>query len=167
MERELKELTEILKAEKEVFVKYLEKLGDQQKALIENNLEDIRSSVQKINVLAQEAVMLENGRRAVIERLSKKIGVDADDVSIGKLLEKFKGPNFEELERLKNTILEIHQKVRTQKSRNELLIEQSMSVIHQTMNYINEMNNPKVTYANPVLTRRGASDRGAILSRTV
>lgn len=167
MDRELKELTKILKAEKEVFVKYLEKLTDQQKALIENNLDDIRSSVEQINILAQEAVNLENGRRTVIDRLSRKLGMAAEDVSVGKLLEKFKGPNFEELEQLKNTILEIHQKVKTQKNRNELLIEQSMSIIRQTVNYINEVRNPKVTYANPVSTRRGAEDSGALLSRTV
>ncbi len=167
MDRELKELTEILRAEKEVFVKYFEKLTDQQKALIENNLDDIRSSVEQISVLAQEAVNLENGRRMVIDRLSKKLGMAAEDVSMGKLLEKFKGPNFEELERLKNTILEIHQKVKTQKNRNELLIEQSMSVIRQTVNYINEARNPKATYANPVSTRRGAKESGALLSRTV
>lgn len=166
MDRELKELTGILKAEKEVFVKYLEKLTDQQKALIENNLDDIRSSVEQINVLAREAVNLENGRRTVIDRLSKKLGMAAEDVSVGKLLEKFKGPNFEELERLKNTIIEIHQKVKTQKNRNELLIEQSMSVIRQTVNYINEVRNPKVTYDNPLAARRGTKEGGALLSRT-
>ena len=167
MERDLKELTEVLKAEKDVFVKYLEKLNLQQAALIENNLEGIRSSIEEINVLAQKAVNLEIGRRSIVDRMSRKLGVAPDDITISKLLEKFKGPNFEELDRLKNTMLEINEKVKTQKYRNELLIEQSMSVIQQSINYIHEASNPKVTYANPMMTRRGSADRGALLTRTV
>jgi len=166
MDSNLKELTAILRAEKEVYARYLEKLTDQQRCLIENDLQGIKSSVEQINSLAQEAANLETGRRAIVERISGKLGINPGDVSISKLLEKFKGSRFEELEQLKNMILDINEKVKNQKLRNELLIEQSMSVIRQTMNYINEINNPKVTYGNPVFGRRGVKDKGALISRT-
>lgn len=166
MEVDLKELVSILKAEKDVFIRYLGKLVDQQKSLIENDLQGIKSSVEQINALAQEAVTLESGRKAVIERISNKLGVNPDDITISRLLEKFKGSKFEELEELKNMILEINAKIKNQKNRNELLIESSMNVIKETINYLNEVNNPRVTYRNPVLTRRGGADRSAIFSRT-
>ena len=165
MERELKELINILNAEYEVFVKYLERLTEQQQYLIENDLDGIKTSVEKINVLAQDAVNLETGRRRIIERLSERLAMNPEDITIGKLIENFKGPNFEELEGLKNTILDIYAKVNTQKKRNELLIEQSMGIIRQTMNHIHQANNPKVIYDNPVAAPRGAVDRGSLMTR--
>jgi hypothetical protein len=165
MERELKELINILNAEYEVFVKYLERLTEQQQYLIENDLDGIKASVEKINVLAQDAVNLETGRRSIIGKLSERLAMNPEDVTIGKLIENFKGPNFEELESLKNTILDIYAKVNTQKKRNQLLIEQSMGIIRQTMNYIHQANNPKVIYDNPVAAPRGAADRGGLVTR--
>jgi len=166
MEKHINELAAILKAENAVFVRYLEKLGEQQRCLIENDLAGIKASVEQINVLAQEAMNLETGRRSIIDRLSRQLGVEPSDVSLSQLLEKFKGPRFDELQRLKDMILDVHGKVTAQKHRNELLIEQSMSVIRQTMNYINEICNPQVTYGNPVLAQRGEKSRNALISRT-
>ncbi len=165
MEKELTELINILNAEYEVFVKYLERLTEQQQFLIENDLGGIKISVEKINTLAQDAVNLETGRRRIIESLSERLAMNPEEITIGKLIEKFKGPNFEELEGLKNTILDIHDKVNKQKKRNELLIEQSMGIIKQTMDYIHQTNNPKVIYDNPVAPPRGAVDRGSFLTR--
>lgn len=165
MDRELKELISILNAEYEVFVKYLESLTEQQQYLIENDLDGIKASVEKINILAQDAVNLETGRRRIIERLSKRLEMNPEDITIGKLIENFKGPNFEELEGLKNTILDIHEKVNNQKTRNELLIEQSMGIIKQTMDYIHQVNNPKAIYDNPVTASGGTVDGGSLLTR--
>jgi ABC-type branched-subunit amino acid transport system ATPase component len=165
MEKDLTELINILNAEYEVFVRYLERLTEQQQYLIENNLDGITISLEKINTLAQYAVNLETGRRRIIESLSERLAMNPEDITIGKLIENFKGPNFEELEGLKNTILDIYIKVNRQKKRNELLIEQSMGIIKQTMNYIHQTNNPKVIYDNPVAPPRGAVDRGSFLTR--
>ncbi len=167
MERELRELIAVLKAEHRVFVQYLQKLTEQQDFLIANNLDGVRKSVEVINMLAQEAISLENGRRGIVDKISRKLEMNPDEVTVSRILERLKGPNFEELERLKNTIMDIHQKVSTQKNRNELLIDQSMSIIRQTVNFIRDVNNPKATYENPIKNSYGVSDKGSLLSRTV
>ena len=149
MEKELKQLIGMLDAEYDVFVKYFERLVEQQQYLIENDLDGIKTSVESINVLARNAKNLETGRCRIIERLSKKLALNPEDITIGKLIENFKGPNLEELEGLKNTILDIYAKVNRQKRRNELLVEQSLGTIRQTMNCIQRANNPKAINMQP------------------
>ena len=166
MEKELRELETILESERRLFVKYLEKLTAQQKQLIENDLQGLRESISKINLLAQEAITLESGRKNVIAKISKKLNTDKENVTLNNLLERFKGYNFEELDRLRNAILETHAKATVQRERNELLINQSMSVIGQTVNYLNERNNPSAVYENPVCKNGGTAAKNSLLMRT-
>lgn len=166
MERELRELESILKAEQKLFTAYLEKLTEQQQYLIENDLKGLRESIEKISLLAQEALTLENGRKKVIEKISGKLKVDKNDITLGKLLDRFKGRNFEDLEHLRNAILDTHVKVAAQRERNQLLINQSMNVIRQTVDYLNERNNPRVTYDNPARKNSVISDNRCLLTRT-
>jgi hypothetical protein len=166
MEKELRELESILKAEQKLFAIYLEKLTEQQKHLIENNLNGLRDTIEKISILAQEAMTLENGRKNVISRISDKLKIDKDDITLSKLLDRFKEHNFEDLERLRNTILDTHVKATAQRERNELLINQSMSVIRNTVDYLNERNNPRVTYDNPAKKNGCGVERRGLLTRT-
>ncbi len=158
MEKELKQLIRILNAEYDIFVKYFERLIEQQQYLIENDLDGIKANVENMSILTQNAINLENGRCRIIERLSKRLAMNPDGITIGKLIENFRCPNFDELEGLKNTILDIYAKVNKQKSRNELLVEQSLGTIRQTMGYSQRANNPKAIYCNPMSSPRGALD---------
>ncbi len=166
MNGEIQELETILKAEQKLFTGYVEKLAEQQQCLIENDLEGLKKSIEKINLMAQEALTLESGRKNVIERISKKMNIEEDDITLSNLLSRFKGQNFDELDKLKNAILDIHLKATAQKERNELLINQSMSVIRQTFDFMNQQKNPKATYDNPSKNGDYASERGGMLTRT-
>ena len=167
MDSRLGELTNILQQEETVFQEYLGLLTQQQENLIANNLAGIKDGIDKINELAQEAINLENGRRKVVARLSETLGMNPEDITISKILERLDGPKFDELESLKNKILDFHGKITSQKKRNELLINQSMNVINQTMHFIHEIGNPKATYDNPVMARGGAGSQGALISRMI
>jgi len=166
MERELRELESILKAEQKLFAIYLEKLTEQQKHLIENNLSGLRDTIEKVSLLAQEAMTLENGRKNIIARISDKLKIDKDDITLSKLLDRFREHNFEDLESLRNAILDTHVKATAQRERNELLINQSMSVIRNTVDYLNERNNPRVTYDNPIKKNGCGAERRGMLIRT-
>lgn len=134
MEDDLKRLTFVLEAERELYVDYLERLNDQQKSLIENDLQGIRSSVRKISALARRGMTLEKRRREMIDGISRKLGVDSPDPSLSGLLEKCRGPGLRELERLRDTIIYIHGKIEARKARNRRLIDRSMHVIKGTTN---------------------------------
>ena len=164
MEREISELIDILKLEYRVYQTYFELLNQQQEHLIRNDLQAIKSSVEKMNVTTQQAVQLEKGRCAAIAKLSRKIEMKPEDITVSRILEKIEGARFSELENLRNRILDIHAKVIDQKDRNALLIGQSMQMVRETVNSISEMNNPKITYDDPLLTKKKSK---AILSRTI
>lgn len=166
MEVELNELIDILSSEHKVFEEYLHLLTEQQEHLIQNNLAGIKSNIEKINMLAEEAANLENGRRRLMGRISESMRLKPSDISLSRLLERVNSPNLKEMERLKDTILEVHDKISYQKTRNELLIEQSLRIINQTMQFIHEVNNPRATYDNP-LKSGGFAHQSALVSRMI
>ncbi len=166
MQNELNELIKILSAEHKIYQDYLQCLIEQQEFLIQSDLKGIKTSIDKISVLAQKAMNMENGRRTVISRLSAKLGMNPHDVTVSKILQQFEGPRFEELDKLKDKILDTYSKVINQKTRNELLIDQSMNIIQQTMQIINDVENPQPTYDNPAAFRNGANNIKTIVSRT-
>lgn len=165
MDSRITELTDILQKEEKVFQEYFSLLTQQQENLLKNDLSGIKSSIDKINELAQMAANLENGRHRVLAKLSQNLGMSSKDINISRILESLGGPKFDELESLNNKILEFHQKIASQKQRNELLINQSMNIINQTMQFIHEIADPKATSDNPVISRGGAGSQGALISR--
>lgn len=166
MEKDLRELESILNTEQDLFSVYLEMLTEQQRHLIENNLDELNKSIREINILARKILRLERERKEVIKKISEKLRLDKDDISLSNLLDRFTGRNSEELERLRNTILDTHVKATVQKERNKFLIKQSMNVIRQTVSYLNEKNNPAITHDRHV--RKGKyDDQGKrLLTRT-
>jgi hypothetical protein len=166
MEKDLRELESILNAEQDLFSVYLEELTEQQKHLIENNLDGLNNSIREINLLAQKVLTLERERKDVIKRISGKLRLDKDDITLNNLLARFTGRNSEELERLRNTILDTHVKATVQKERNKFLIKQSMIVIRQTVNYLNEKNNPGITHDKPVRKGEYGDEGKGLLTRT-
>lgn len=167
MDSRITELTDILQKEEKVFQEYLGLLTQQQENLIKNDLSGIESGIDKINLMAQEAANLENGRHMVVAKLSQNLSMNPEDINISRILELLDSPKFDELESLTNKILDFHRKIASQTRRNELLIDQSMNVINQAMQFIDEISNPRATYDNPVMARGGAGSLGALISRMI
>lgn len=167
MDVEIKELAEILSREQEVYQKYLELLTEQQRHLMKNDVNSVKATTDLINHLAQEAADLESGRARVMSRLKRIGALKPGQDSLAKILEKFKGPQFDELEKLKSTLLDVHSRIKDQSARNELLIANSMKMIANTMQYIHELNNPQVTYNNPSTAKRDSLQQKTLISRTI
>ena len=166
MSTEINELADILSREQDIFREYLDLLTEQQRYLMCNDVESVKETIERINKLAQDAADLENGRARMVRRLQEGGKLTPEQNSLGTILKKFEGPQFAELALLKETLLEIHQKIIEQKTRNELLIEQSMKTIAHTMQYIHDFSNPKATYENPANSKRDTK-QGALISRTL
>ena len=167
MDIEIIELSEILGRELEVYQKYLELLTEQQIYLMKNDVQNVKATTDLINNLAQQAADLESGRARIMERFRRAGTIQKGQDSLARILEKLQGPQFDELEKLKETLLDIHSRIKEQSLRNELLIDNSMKVIANTMQYIHEMNNPQVTYNNPSTTKRDTLHRKTLISRTI
>ena len=102
-------------------------MAEQQKHLIDNDLEGLKDSIRKINLLAQKFMTLEKARKEIIKRILEKSRIGKNDINFNNLMARFKGRNLQELERLRNTILDTHVKATIQKERSKQLIKQSMN----------------------------------------
>jgi hypothetical protein len=132
MIRNIRELIDILTREQALFREYLGLLNEQQEHLIQNDMDKIRASTDRINTLAHEAADLEDSRRAILSRISGTASAEPEKLIVSRLLAIFDNPKFRDLERFRDAMLEIHQRIDDQKARNELLIEQSIKMISQT-----------------------------------
>ncbi len=92
MDNDLKELTAILSREQEIFQGYLELLTEQQEHLTANDMEGVQATVEKINSLSHKATNLENGRRRVLDRISRASRLKPEEINLSRLLEKLGGP---------------------------------------------------------------------------
>jgi hypothetical protein len=132
MDKELRELESILEAEQKLFEVHLKRLAEQQRHLIEYDPEGLRDSIDKINLLSQEARMLNRGRKSLIASISRGLKTNKKDIALSRLLNRFKVNNFKQIEHLRNVILNMFLKAAARKEINEYLINQSMNVIGQT-----------------------------------
>lgn len=149
MDNNLNELIDILTREQAVFQEYLELLIERQEHLIQNEGGGSGADMYRINELAMEAAILEDNRRIILSRISRGIMIESERLSISRILSIFDNPRFNDLERFKDTMLEIYQHISEQKTKNEYLIEQSIKSISQTMQFIHEVNNTEETCENP------------------
>jgi hypothetical protein len=145
-----KDLHELLIEEQNLFSVYLRELAEQQKHLIENDLDGLKDSIREINQLAQKFMSLEKIRKETVKRILEESQIGKNDINLNNLMARFKGRNLEELERLRNTILDTHVKATVQKERNKRLIKQSMNIIRQSVNHPDENDNPRGGRGVPV-----------------
>ena len=156
----LNKLIDVLTREQAVFQEYLELLIERQEYLIRSEEDGNGADMDRINELAVEAASLEDSRRIILSRISSGTMTEAERLSISKILSIFENPRFKDLERFKDAMLEIYQHVSEQKTRNEFLIEQSIELISQTMQYIHEVNNTGEKRENPTNSSRYNRKRG-------
>jgi hypothetical protein len=167
MENALNQLINILTKEQELFQQYLDLLTQQQEHLVHNDLDSIRTNAEKINVLVREAADLENSRRFVLVRISQRINADSEKPNLTELLSAFEGPRFKNLERFKDTIFETYNRINEQKARNELLIDQSIKMISQAMQFIHRISDPAATYENPSVSTADGRSSAVLVSRMI
>jgi len=164
MEKDLHELERILIEEQNLFSVYLRELAEQQKHLIENDLDGLKDSIREINQLAQKFMTLEKARKEIVKRILEESRIGKNDINLSGLMARFKGRNLEELERLRNTILDTHVKATVQKERNKRMIKQSMNIIRQSVNHPDEKDNPCGGHNNALPLEECKDDKMGLLT---
>jgi hypothetical protein len=126
------ELIEVLKKEASLFETFLELLEEQQKALVENNVEALNRITERHREKIIECSILAKKREAITNRLSSEID-PLEDLTISRLIEASPIGEASMLERLRGTILDFHEKISKLQSQNKMLIERSRDNIAKTM----------------------------------
>lgn len=120
------ELIDVINQEIRLFNELLTLLQEEQAAIVEDDLEGLETSVAAQQEIAQRAHLLETRRVQVTEELSMRLDMVSDNVSLARLIEVLESEQREELARMRETLLELNQKIRTTSENNAFLIRQSM-----------------------------------------
>ena len=139
------ELIEILKEEASLFETFLDLLEKQQRALVKNDLEEIN----RITGLQREkAVMsrrLIKRREDVIGKLTLD-GASSEDITISRLIESVASGQAIVLGQLRNSILDLNNKITRVRNQNAMLINRSRENIVKTMELISRIGAPDTSY---------------------
>lgn len=136
--RLLESLVTTIGEEAQLFKNFLHHLESQQKALVERdsaNLKEATTRLQQVVAVSQE---LENSRIDIVDEIRRLKGAD-EDLNIAKICNMADPNEADQLRRLRETILELYERIEVTRMRNALLVEQSMEQIHHTIETIGQI----------------------------
>jgi len=139
------ELIEILKEEASLFETFLDLLEKQQKALVKNDLDEINRITGLQHDKAMESRRLINRREDVIGKLTLD-GASSEDLTISKLIESVASGQAIVLGQLRNSILDLNEKITKVRNQNAMLINRSRENIVKTMELISRIGAPEASY---------------------
>ncbi|SYZ73584.1 hypothetical protein TRIP_C30021 [Candidatus Zixiibacteriota bacterium] len=143
----VQDLIEILKKEASLFETFLELLEQQQEALVRNDLTAINNVTERQREKIIEAGILSRKREMIV-------GLIADDydsrgnLTVSRLVEIATSGQAEILTRLRETILELNDRIAKMRSQNEFLIDRSREIIMKTMELLARLKTPDDGYRN-------------------
>ena len=91
----MRELTELLEAERNLFEKMIEGIQEQKIAMIERNIDAMNESLLKVERIMVEIEALDEKRHEMFKELKRKYGLD-EEASLNELLSRMDGKEREE-----------------------------------------------------------------------
>ena len=157
-------LIEIIQKEVLVFQQLLGQLEDEQKALVENNIERLQSSIEKQKAQSKEAERLEAGRIEIMEAISRQLNLSSEEVTFLKLMELIESVHANQLGAMRETLLELNRRIKRANEHNAFLIRQSMKYVQSSLNILTGAYGSKRLYERSGAIGGGPSD-SAMLNR--
>jgi hypothetical protein len=156
------ELIQVLEREASLIETFLELLERQQKALVQNDLEELNRVTDLQRKKVAESAELSRRREKLIGEISEVCN-ERDDINITRLISLVSSGQADELSRIKDNILELNGKVAKVRTQNEALIEQSRENIRMTMEMLSRIKSPQSNYHNKGQT--GGGDASLAMDR--
>ena len=126
-------LIEVINKEGKCLEKFLTLLSEEQKFLVENDVDSLRRSVEDQEKTIRDARKLEDERIKLTDSLAEKLKIDKDEVSISKLIELVEESYSTKLRELQNTLSSLYARLERQRKKNEFLIKQSMKYVDKSV----------------------------------
>jgi FlgN protein len=142
-----KKIADIVEQEAACLEEFLTLLVNQQKYLVDNDIESLRDGVTRQQEIISRIKGLEKNRSSLVVKYSDSNDLDPEDVTISGLARRADGAIADKLMELQNSLLSLHQKIEKAKRKNEFLIEHSMKYIEGTIKLIAEKSTPVNDYA--------------------
>lgn len=141
------ELVEILMEEASLFETFLKLLEEQQIALVKNDLDGINRITELQREKAVASRRLIKRRETVIGQLASD-GASREDLTISKLMATVSSGQAVVLGQLRNSILDLNEKITKVHNQNAMLIDRSRENIIKTMELLRRISAPDTSYQN-------------------
>jgi len=141
----LDRLISVIGDEALLFEKFLELLEQQQKALIDNDTDELKAVTARLHQVVSQSQKLETERIDTVEEIRRQAGAESD-LNVARICDMADAARSSRLQAFRNTILDLYGRIEETRMRNGLLIEQSMEQIQHTIDMIGRIPAQKETY---------------------
>jgi predicted transcriptional regulator len=139
------ELMRVLEKEASLFETFLDLLEQQQEALVRNDVNRLNEITERQKEKLVSAGQLSKNREELIRRLSEQ-GKASENLTISRLIESASSGQATMMEQLRETILELNEKIMKVRSQNEMLINRSRENIMKTIELLGRIKMPDDQY---------------------
>ena len=158
-ENPVKNLVEVFNDEIRLFNRLLDLLSAEQTALLEDDLEAIEGVVVEKRQVAEEATRLELARRQAVEDVSQRLDMGPGDTSLGRIIEAMDSGTGEELNGMRQMLVDLNTRIRQANESNAFLIRQSRRYTDRCLNILTGRSDDRNRYGKSGHRRPGAAGR--------
>jgi hypothetical protein len=127
------QLIQVIHKEIVCLEKFLILLSEEQRLLVENELDSLRRCIEDQAKTIGEAGKLEEDRVKLTDSLAEKLKIDKDQVRMSQLIELVEESYSAKLRELQSTLFTLYAKLERQRKKNEFLIKESMKYVDKSM----------------------------------
>tara|TARA_Y100001978_G_scaffold17779_2_gene13619 strand:+ start:4634 stop:5140 length:507 start_codon:yes stop_codon:yes gene_type:complete len=132
----INDLAHVINEEVRTFHSLLDVLRSEQRAIVEDDIEEIERCVEAQREVAVVAHELESKRVHVVERIAEQSDIGDGNMSLGRLVKALEGPKVEELAQMRQKLLQLNEKIRSVSANNAFLIRQSLRYTERCLDII-------------------------------
>ena len=147
MSLQVSQLIEVINKEILCLEKFLILLTEEQKFVVENDIDSLQRSVEEQEKTIRDERKLEDERIKLTDSLAEKLKIDKTDVNISRLIELVEESYSTKLRELQSTLASLYAKLERQRKKNEFLIKQSMKYLDKSINIFSGLEGRDINYS--------------------
>jgi hypothetical protein len=132
-------LIEVINKEVVCLEKFLSLLSEEQKFLVDSEVDSFRRCIKDQEMTIGEARKLEQTRIRLTDSLAEKLKMDKGEMNISKLIELVEESYSTKLRELQSTLFILYGKLERQRRKNEFLIKQSIKYVDKSMKIFSDL----------------------------
>jgi hypothetical protein len=141
----VQELIKVLKKEASLFETFLELLDRQQQVLVKGDMEELNRLTELLREKTICSAILARKREEIIRRLSSETNL-AEDLTVSRLIDSVQPGQASVLDQIRETILDLNDKIGRRQTQNKMLINRSRDNIMKTMQLLAQLGKPGDNY---------------------
>ncbi len=142
MTEKVNELIAVLNQEAELFSSFLDLLDRQRDMLVASDIDGLNQVTALQREKFAHSRVLDVRRRNLITEIAKQNDIEGD-VTVTRLLESVTTEQSAELNLMRDTIVDLNEKIEEGRQRNSFLIEKSRHLVSETLKMISRMGSAK------------------------